>query len=625
MKKFFSIFLVVFFICSVSLIFQTTTVNAAKSGDFIYTTSGYTATITGYNSNTTGAVSIPNKLDNYLVTAISNNAFSNKSKITSVTMPDTITSIGNFAFSDCTDLESITLSNNLVSLGAQAFNGCLSLKKVIIPQNTTYLGRGAFYRCNSLEEISIPFVGAESGEYTKLSDLFIVYPNSLKKVIVTGGSSIATEAFADCKTLESVVLPSTLTSIGKTPFAKCEKLSSISVNKNNTKFHSKGNCIIETATKTLVQGCNNSVIPDDGSVKTIDSNAFKQLTGLKKIVIPNSVTRIEEYAFYQCNSLEEMTIPFVGNTLNGTSNTNFGYIFGYNITSHCLLPTSLKKITITGNCKLPMSCFDGCKSLKEVIIGESVYGIDAFAFLDCEGLEKVTIGSGVKEIQTGAFSDCSSLKEIIIPSTVKMIENYAFSECGKLASVTINNPSIDLRSKIFDESNSVKIYCTKGSNAEKYAKYNNIPYEYITVPTQNTNSSQNQTTKNNSNSGDATNNNNISNNIGNNQQSSNLTNGFQQSSTSNRNETTINNSKNNNTQNGASHDNSTSNDDSGNDTQNNASSGLTDSSNDVNIKNDNSSPNTWIIVVCVVVAVLIISGVIVFFIVNRKNTNYNQK
>lgn len=624
MKKTFIIILAAFIICSMVSIFPTTTVNAATSGDFTYTINGYTATITGYNSNTTGAVSIPNKLDNYLVTAISNNAFSNKSKITSVTMPDTVTSIGYLAFSDCTNLESITLSNNLVSLGAQAFNGCSSLKKVIIPQNTTYLGRGAFYRCNSLEEISIPFVGAESGEYTKLSDLFIVYPNSLKKVIVTGGSSIATEAFADCKTLESVVLPSTLTSIGKTPFAKCEKLSSISVNKNNTKFHSKGNCIIETATKTLVQGCNNSVIPDDGSVKTIDSNAFKQLTGLKKIVIPNSVTRIEEYAFYQCNSLEEMTIPFVGNTLNGTSNTNFGYIFGYNITSHGLLPTSLKKITITGNCKLPMSCFDVCKSLKEVIIGESVYGIDAFAFLDCEGLEKVTIGSGVKEIQTGAFSDCSSLKEIIIPSTVKMIENYAFSECGKLASVTINNPSIDLRSKIFDESNSVKIYCTKGSNAEKYAKSNNIPYEYITVPTQNTNSSQNQTTKNNSNSGDATNNN-ISNNIGNNQQSSNLTNGSQQSSTSNRNETTINNSKNNNTQNGASHDNSTSNDDSGNDTQNNASSGLTDSSNDVNIKNDNSSPNTWIIVVCVVVALLIISGGIVFFIMKRKNTIYNQK
>lgn len=589
MKKFFSIFLVALIICSMVSIFPTTMVNAATSGDFTYTISGYTATITGYNSNTTGAVSIPNKLDNYLVTAISNNAFSNKSNITSVTMPDTITSIGDFAFSNCTCLESITFSNNLVSLGFNAFNGCSSLKKATIPQNTTYLGRGAFSRCNRLEEISVPFVGAESGAYTKLSDLFAVYPNSLKKVIVTGGSSIATEAFADCKTLESVVLPSTLTSIGETPFAKCEKLSSISVDKNNPKFHSKGNCIIETATKTLVQGCNNSVIPNDGSVKTIGPNAFKQLTGLKKIVIPNSVTRIEAHTFYQCNSLEEMTIPFVGNTLDGTSNTNFGYIFGYSsITSHGLLPTSLKKITITGNCKLPNNCFIDCKSLKEIIIGESVYSIGKFAFLDCEGLEKVTIGSGVKEIQTAAFSECSSLKEIIIPSTVKMIEDYGFSQCGKLASVTINNPSIDLYSKIFDESNSVKIYCTKGSNAENYAKSNNIPYEYITVPTQDTNLSQNQTT-----------NNNISNNIVNNQQSSNLTNGSQQSSTSNRNETTSNNSQNNNT-------------------QNNASSGLMDSSNNTNIKNDNSLPNKWI-VVCVVVAVLITSGVIVLFIVNRKN------
>ena len=172
-------------------IFPTAAVNAATSGDFTYTINGYTATITGYNSNTTSAVSIPNKLDNYLVTAISNNAFSNKSKITSVTMPDTVTSIGYLAFSDCTNLESITLSNNLVSLGAQAFNGCSSLKKVIIPQNTTYLGIGAFYRCNSLEEISIPFVGAESGEYTKLSDQTLVLSFApLDTAILTNVSSV---------------------------------------------------------------------------------------------------------------------------------------------------------------------------------------------------------------------------------------------------------------------------------------------------------------------------------------------------------------------------------------------------------------------------------------------------
>jgi len=643
MKKIFKVFLVAVFICGVILIFQTTTVTAETNSDFNYTISGYTATITGYNSNVVGAVNIPNKLDNYLVTAISNNAFSNKSNITSVTMPDTITSIGDFAFFNCTNLQSITFSNNLVNLGFNAFNGCSSLKKVTIPQNTTYLGRGAFYRCNSLEEISIPFIGAESGECTKLSDLFTIYPNSLKKVIVTGGSSIATGAFADCITLESVVLPSTLTSIGETPFAKCENLSSISVDENNTKFHSKGNCIIETATKTLVQGCNNSVIPNDGSVKTIGSSAFKQLTGLKKIVIPNSVTRIEAYAFYQCNSLEEMTIPFVGNTLNGTSNTHFGYIFGYpSADSHGLLPTSLNKITITGNCKISARSFDDCKNLKEIIIGDSVYCIDKYAFWDCEGVEKLIIGSGVKEIQTAAFLECSSLKEVVIPNNVTMIENYAFSECEKLNSITVKNPQIVLHTKIFYNSNLAKIYCTKGSNAENYAKSNNIPYEYITESIQNPNSSQNQTTNNNSNNGNATNN--ITNNIGNNQQSSSPTNGSQQSSSSNRNETTGNNSQNNNiqsvpshnnstlnddsgndTQSEPSHNNSTSNKDSGNNTQNDASSGLMDSSNNINIKNDNSSPNKWIIVVCIVAAVLIIVGGIAFFIMKRKSAIYNKK
>lgn len=603
---------VVCMICCVICTFSTATVHAATNGDFTYTLSGYTATITGYNSNAFGAISIPNKLDNYLVTAISNNAFSNKSNITSITMPDTITSIGNFAFSNCTSLAYVTFSNNLVSLGSHAFDGCSSLKKVNIPSNTTYLGKGAFYRCNSLEEISIPFVGAESGQYTKLLDLFVIYPDSLKKVTVTGGTSIAKEAFADCKTLESVVLPSTLTSIGKTPFAKCENLSSISVDENNTKFHSKGNCIIETATKTLVQGCNNSVIPNDGSVKTIGPSAFRQLTGLKKVVIPNSVTRIEAYAFYLCNSLEEMAIPFVGNTLNGTSNTNFGFIFGYsNVTSHGLLPTSLKKITITGNCKLPMKCFMDCKSLKEVIIGDNVYYIDGFAFLDCEGLEKVTIGNGVKEIQTGAFSECSSLKEIIIPINVKMIENYAFSECTKLTTVTINNPSIDLHSKVFDGSNSVKIYCAKNSSAEKYAKSNNIPYEHITVTNQNTNTSQNQTTNTNT-----TNYNTTSNNVHNNQQSSKPINSSQQTNESNKNHTSNNISENSTTQNDASKNSFTDNADSGNDVQNSISDNLENSSSNVNTDKNKTFIKSWVFIVCVV-ALAVVLGVIIFIVVKK--------
>ena len=72
------------------------------------------------------------------------------------------------------------------------------------------------------------------------------------------------------------------------------------------------------------------------------------------------------------------------------------------------------------------NAFQNCKSLKEVIIGESVYGIDAFAFLGCEGLEKVTIGSGVKEIQTGAFSQCSRLKRVKLSENIEYIGEFSF-------------------------------------------------------------------------------------------------------------------------------------------------------------------------------------------------------
>ena len=89
-----------------------------------------------------------------------------------------------------------------------------------------------------------------------------------------------------------------MTAIGKRAFPEGISLSTITVDPNNTVYHSSGNCLIETASKTLLVGCKNSKIPADGSVTTIGSYAFYDCFFFNPIIIPKSITIIDDYAFY---------------------------------------------------------------------------------------------------------------------------------------------------------------------------------------------------------------------------------------------------------------------------------------------------------------------------------------
>ncbi len=85
-------------------------------------------------------------------------------------------------------------------------------------------------------------------------------------------------------------------------------IESIEVEDGNEYFHSKNNCLIETATKTLVLGCKNSIIPDDGSVEIIGEYAFNGCMGATSIEIPEDVKEIHNMAFAYTD-FEEIVIP----------------------------------------------------------------------------------------------------------------------------------------------------------------------------------------------------------------------------------------------------------------------------------------------------------------------------
>ena len=310
-----------------------------------------------YDNEYSGAVSIPKTVTydgtTYSVTSIGFSAFYGCTSLTSITIPNSVTSIDDYAFSNCNGLTIITIPSSVTSIGEGPFSG-------------TGIYNDESNWENSVLYIDNCLIGAKesiSGSYT----------------IKENTRLIADDAFSRCYSLTSVTIGNSVTNIGRSTFADCYSLMSMIVESGNTVYDSRENCnaIIETASNTLIAGCQNTIIPN--SVTSIGEYAFYACHPLTSITIPNSVTSIGDYAFSGCYSLTSITIP--------NSVTSIGH-----------------------------SAFSGCSSLTSITIPNSVTSIGDYAFSGCYSLTSITIPNSVTSIGHSAFSGCSSLTSMVVES-----------------------------------------------------------------------------------------------------------------------------------------------------------------------------------------------------------------
>ncbi len=168
-----------------------------------------------------------------------------------------------------------------------------------------------------------------------------------------------------------------------------------------------------------------SSITIPNTVTTIEEYAFFNCGCLRYINIPNTVTSIGEGAFECCSNLLSINIPNSLTTINShTFNTCS------NLTS-ITIPNSVTHIGI--------GAFNGCTNLTSITIPNSVIYIGAFAFQECENLTSIIIPNSITAIADSTFLDCTSLDSIIIPNTISSIGNNAFENCSSLDSIYIPN------------------------------------------------------------------------------------------------------------------------------------------------------------------------------------------
>ena len=328
-----------------------------------------------------------------------------------------VTSIGDRAFHGCDNLTNITIPSGVMSISSSAFlycnqglfqieNGISYLDKWVIDcdtdvtfatlrEHTVGIGDYAFDRCDSLTSIEIP----------------------------DGVTSIGNRAFNRCDSLTSITIPDSVISIGERVLSMCSGLNSVTVTSGNPVYYSDGNCIIERASKILIQGCNNSIIPQD--IIAVGNYAFFNCDNLASVVIPDGIMSIGDSAFGNCDNITSIMISA------GVTSIGDDAFYGCGSLNSITVASENPVYYSEGNCLIERESKLLIKGCDNSIIPQDIISISDYAFFECDNLTSVTIPDGVTSIGDGTFWGCSNLTTITIPDSVMSISSSAFYLCNK--------------------------------------------------------------------------------------------------------------------------------------------------------------------------------------------------
>lgn len=360
-------------------------------------------------------------------------AFYEYSNIKEVILPKNLESIGDYAFTRCKKLEKIKIPENVSEIGEGAFMGCYELTKIELPKKITQIKYGTFSSCDKLQDVIIPenvnFIGEEAFSYCE-SFVSIVIPETVttvedsaffgsgmeKVTIKTELKNVSKEAFFSCPNLKYIAIEST----GKydeeafVDFLYRKSIGSSDIVLDLANFEN-----METFPKAKDDTSNNKYIAKvilPNNLKVIGEKAFQYWENLESVVIPETVTSIEPYAFSKCTKLRELKLP------ENIQIISFGVFES----------TAIKELEIPQNVRnIEEDAFRFCKNLETVTIKGDIETICKTAFANCQNLKKITFKKTVKNIGEQAFSNCG-FETFSAPKGLESLGSLAFAECKDL-------------------------------------------------------------------------------------------------------------------------------------------------------------------------------------------------
>lgn len=278
---------------------------------------------------------------------------------------------------------------------------------------------------------------------------YSIIPSTTNLTVVSG----------DAKYIGDIVIPSGITvndvdyivtRIGQYSFAECPGLTSIT-------FPSDINGKLTVIEPNAFQNCKSItslIIPN--TVTLIDAYAFTGCSSLKSVTIGSGVKKIGNVAFSGCTSLERVDISDLSawydidfieyaNANMAASNPLYYakhlYLNGEEVTE-LNVPDELTQIK--------PRAFYNCEGLISVYISNSakITSIGEKAFCGCKNITSVKLNKELKEINIWAFLGCQEIESIIIPDEVTLIADGAFGDCSKLKDLTLGNALEEIRGSV---------------------------------------------------------------------------------------------------------------------------------------------------------------------------------
>lgn len=295
--------------------------------------------------------------------------------------------IGTSPFQKMTTLSHVTIGENVTTIGEKAFSGCYALREITLPNSITSIGDYAFYDCR-LSEITIPNSVISIGDY----------------------------AFAENYFTNKITLGDSVATIGA--YAFCHADPEIWSEEDDLNEDED-----EETEVDLSRYLTELVIPN--SVTSIGKNAFWGYSKLATLTLGASVSSIGEDAFGECGSLTDLIIADGDTELTFPKNIFTSYYdspirtlyMGRNLAGSYPWDSNLNTVIIGDQVtELSDNIFQGCKNLTEINLSGSITTIGQYAFEGCSGITSVTIPASVTKIGTHAFYRCNALDEVITPS-----------------------------------------------------------------------------------------------------------------------------------------------------------------------------------------------------------------
>ncbi|MBP5582445.1 MAG: leucine-rich repeat protein, partial [Bacteroidales bacterium] len=299
-----------------------------------------------------------------------------------------------------------------------------SLSELSIPQTVSF--KGTTYNVTSIGDNAFNYRFCEGENYMFESFYYKLCKTLTSVTIPQSVTSIGNGAFSYCENLTSIAIPNSVTSIGDNAFYACENLTSVTIPQSVTSIGSG-----------TFYNCNLVSINIPESVTSIGNNAFGANLGVALVTFPENLDvsnagirfSTAELSFFVINNKE---VAIIGASKDIAS---------------LVIPNTVNvgnTFTITS---IGGSAFSGCTGLTSIVIPNSVTYIGSYAFYNCTNLTSIVIPNNVNSIGDNAFSGCTNLKNAIIGENVESIGSSAFGGCSSLSKITcyaVEPPTVDV-------------------------------------------------------------------------------------------------------------------------------------------------------------------------------------